>query len=257
MVARQGQRLQQRRPCILTHRRGTRPLPSPPPKARRLQCALSLSLPSSAPHPRSLVFDDGRSHLLLCVHGLLPISYRNAQYNIPVAIWVTREYPRHPPIVYVVPSADLLVKASRSVDVSGRCNLEYMQHWERKSEVCRTDNMSSTCSDVICRDVISLPSSTLWWITSPVNHPSMPNQRALLLSPLCSLPAHLPTGPSLPSLPQLLPLQPHPLLSPFPHVLFFHPSLASHRLSTPTLLPLNPHSLLRRSHKTQGLVARI
>lgn len=95
-------------------------------------------------------FDDGRSHLLLCVHGLLPISYRNASYNIPIAVWITREYPRHPPIAYVVPSTDLVVKASRAVDVSGRCNLEYMQQWERKSEVGRSGLLQlSSVPDVI------------------------------------------------------------------------------------------------------------
>lgn len=80
-------------------------------------------------------FDDGRSHLLLCLHGLLPITYRSAQYNIPVALWITRDYPVHPPIVYVVPSPDLLVKPGPTVDPSGRCNLEYIQNWQRKCEV--------------------------------------------------------------------------------------------------------------------------
>lgn len=85
-------------------------------------------------HVRS-AFDDGRTQLLLCVHGLLPISYRGASYNIPMAFWVTREYPRHPPIAYVVPTNDMLVKAGKYVDVSGRCNIDYIQHWERKDEV--------------------------------------------------------------------------------------------------------------------------
>ncbi|KAF7778757.1 hypothetical protein Agabi119p4_3102 [Agaricus bisporus var. burnettii] len=97
-------------------------------------------------------FDDGRSHLLLCVHGLLPISYRNASYNIPIAVWITREYPRHPPIAYVVPSTDLVVKASRAVDVSGRCNLEYMQQWERKSEGCSLSALLDAMQDLFSRE---------------------------------------------------------------------------------------------------------
>ncbi|KAG5353944.1 hypothetical protein C0989_011432 [Termitomyces sp. Mn162] len=81
-------------------------------------------------------FDDGRTQLLLCVHGLLPISFRGASYNIPVAIWLAREYPKQPPIAYVVPTNDMLVKPGKHLDVSGRCNIEYIQHWERKSEGC-------------------------------------------------------------------------------------------------------------------------
>lgn len=81
-------------------------------------------------------YDDGRTQLLLCVHGLLPISFRQASYNIPIALWLTRQYPKQPPIGYVVPTSNMLVKAGKYVDVSGRCNIMYMQSWERKSEVC-------------------------------------------------------------------------------------------------------------------------
>ncbi|KAF7970020.1 hypothetical protein HWV62_25396 [Athelia sp. TMB] len=87
--------------------------------------------------PKSDVYtyDDGRTQLLLCVHGLLPISFRHASYNIPIAIWVTRDHPRAPPIPYVVPTADMLIKAGPHVDHSGRCAIEYVHHWARKSEV--------------------------------------------------------------------------------------------------------------------------
>ncbi|KAG6879518.1 hypothetical protein C0992_001851 [Termitomyces sp. T32_za158] len=84
----------------------------------------------------SLPYDDGRTQLLLCVYGLLPISFRGASYNIPVAIWLTREYPNQPPIVYVVPTNDMLIKPGKYLDVSGKCSIEYMQNWERKSEGC-------------------------------------------------------------------------------------------------------------------------
>jgi ESCRT-I complex subunit TSG101 len=97
---------------------------------------------SSVTTPKSLdllsdlltVYDDGRSQLLLCVHGLLPISFRSASYNIPIAVWLTREYSRDPPIPYVIPTSDMLVKAGKFIDLSGRCNIEYVQNWARKSE---------------------------------------------------------------------------------------------------------------------------
>jgi len=94
------------------------------------------------PNPTNLFFlaayDDGRTQLLLCIHGLLPITFNQASYNIPIAVWLTRQYPQHPPIVYVVPTKDMLVKAGKYVDLSGKCNIEYMQSWERKSEVSRS-----------------------------------------------------------------------------------------------------------------------
>jgi ESCRT-I complex subunit TSG101 len=88
------------------------------------------------PWTSTSAYDDGRTQLLLCVHGLLPISFRQASYNIPIALWLTRHYPKQPPIAYVVPTSDMLVKAGKYLDVSGRCNIAYMQSWERKSEVC-------------------------------------------------------------------------------------------------------------------------
>lgn len=81
-------------------------------------------------------YDDGRTQLLLCIHGLLPITFRQASYNIPIAVWVTRDYPRQPPIAYVVPTNDMLVRPGKYIDTSGRCHIEYIQHWEKKSEVC-------------------------------------------------------------------------------------------------------------------------
>ena len=72
---------------------------------------------------------------MLCLHGLLPISYRGAAYNIPIALWIIRDYPRQPPIAYVVPTSDMLVRPSKHVDVSGRCEIDYIANWARKSEV--------------------------------------------------------------------------------------------------------------------------
>jgi ESCRT-I complex subunit TSG101 len=52
-----------------------------------------------------------------------------------MAFWITRDYPRLPPISFVMPTNDMLVKSGKYLDVSGRCNIEYIQNWERKAEV--------------------------------------------------------------------------------------------------------------------------
>jgi ESCRT-I complex subunit TSG101 len=94
-----------------------------------------LHLPNNVIYFVISAYDDGRTQLLLCLHGLLPISYRQASYNIPVAVWLSRDYPRNPPLTYVVPTADMLVKPGPYIDLSGRCNVDYIQHWQSKSEV--------------------------------------------------------------------------------------------------------------------------
>ncbi|KAK0210715.1 UEV domain-containing protein [Desarmillaria ectypa] len=108
--------------------------------------------PSLRPKSDVYIYDDGRTQLLLCLHGLIPISYRGASYNIPVAIWLTREYPVQPPIVYVVPTNDMLVKAGKYIDVSGRCNIEYMQNWSRKSEGCSLSGLVEALQDYFSRE---------------------------------------------------------------------------------------------------------
>ncbi|KAK2466951.1 hypothetical protein APHAL10511_001209 [Amanita phalloides] len=97
-------------------------------------------------------YDDGRTQLLLCLHGVLPITFRTVSYNIPMALWIPRDYPKLPPITYVVPTNDMLVKPSIYVDVSGRCNLEYLRNWERKSEGCNLITLLQIMQDHFSRD---------------------------------------------------------------------------------------------------------
>ncbi|KAL5529055.1 hypothetical protein ACEPAG_5029 [Sanghuangporus baumii] len=92
--------------------------------------------PSLRPKTDVYTFDDGRTQLLLCVHGLLPITFRSASYNIPIAIWLVLSYPTDPPLVYVVPTSDMLVRPSAQVDHSGRCSIDYIANWHRKPEAC-------------------------------------------------------------------------------------------------------------------------
>ncbi|KAJ7940674.1 Vps23 core domain-containing protein [Mycena leptocephala] len=84
--------------------------------------------PSLRPKSDVYTYDDGRTQLLLCIHGLLPISFRGASYNIPIALWLTRDYP--------LPTTDMLVKPGPHLDVSGRSSIDYVLQWARKSEGC-------------------------------------------------------------------------------------------------------------------------
>jgi ESCRT-I complex subunit TSG101 len=80
-------------------------------------------------------YDDGRTQLLLLLSGTIPINYRNATYNIPMDLWVPRLYPREPPIAYVRPTNDMLIRKSNNVDPSGRVGGTYLEVWQRKWEV--------------------------------------------------------------------------------------------------------------------------
>ncbi|KAF9246552.1 UEV domain-containing protein [Melanogaster broomeanus] len=145
--------------------------------------------PTLRPKSDVYIYDDGRTQLLLCVHGLLPISFKGTSYNIPISVWLTKEYPRHPPITYVVPTQDMLVRPSKHVDVSGRCNIEYVQHWQRKSEACNISALLEAMQDQFSRTppLYAKPKSSS---PRPAPQPAAPSSSSLSPPPLpASLPA--------------------------------------------------------------------
>ena len=62
------------------------------------------------PKPGSLVLNTGRECRLLMLEGTVPITYRGANYNIPVEIFITEHYPAAPPMAYVRPTRDMDIK---------------------------------------------------------------------------------------------------------------------------------------------------
>ncbi|CAE6516780.1 unnamed protein product [Rhizoctonia solani] len=108
--------------------------------------------PTLKPKNDVYTFNDGRAQLLLCVHGLIPITFRQATYNIPIAIWFPLEYPKLPPLVYVVPTSDMLVKSSKNVDPSGECTFDYLDNWRRKSEGCNLRSLIEVMQDNFSRE---------------------------------------------------------------------------------------------------------
>ncbi|KAG0727347.1 Tumor susceptibility 101 protein [Chionoecetes opilio] len=66
--------------------------------------------------------------------GLLPKMEKfGAVYNIPVCIWLLDNHPFSPPMVYVKPTPDMLIKASRHVDQNGKVFLPYLHEWNLNS----------------------------------------------------------------------------------------------------------------------------
>ncbi|KAF8447998.1 UEV domain-containing protein [Boletus edulis BED1] len=98
--------------------------------------AALVRFPALRPKSDVYTYDDGRTQLLLCLHGLLQITFKGSSYNIPIAVWLTRDYPRSPPISYVVPTPVLLIRPSKYVDLNGRCSIDYIHDWIRKPEPC-------------------------------------------------------------------------------------------------------------------------
>ncbi|KAK3865025.1 hypothetical protein Pcinc_029334 [Petrolisthes cinctipes] len=86
-----------------------------------------------APKLDKFVFNDGIDRELLNLDGTIPVHYKGSTYNIPVCIWLLDNHPFSPPMVYVKPTPDMLIKASRHVDQNGKVFLPYLHEWNLNS----------------------------------------------------------------------------------------------------------------------------
>lgn len=85
-------------------------------------------------YPHTAVVAPGIPPLLL-VSGTLPISYKGAQYNIPIQLTIPEGYPHSPPICKVTPTETMVVKSNhKHVDSGGVCYHPYLSGW--RPDVC-------------------------------------------------------------------------------------------------------------------------
>ncbi|KAI8806909.1 UEV domain-containing protein [Cladochytrium replicatum] len=84
-------------------------------------------------------FEDGRQQVLLCLKGTIPIAFRQNTYNIPVEVWLPMQYPREPPMAFVKPTAQMMIRPGKHVDMSGRIYHPFLFYWTTRPEVTLTD----------------------------------------------------------------------------------------------------------------------
>lgn len=93
--------------------------------------ALAEAFPSL--HPKAALFthNDGRAAHLLQADGTIPIHHAGASYNLPAVIWLPEPYPRSPPLVFLSPTRDMVIKPNHQlVDRSGLvANAPYLRSW--------------------------------------------------------------------------------------------------------------------------------
>lgn len=82
-----------------------------------------------------LAYENGFSALLLHLVGTLPVVFRGNTYRFPVALWIPNTYPREPPMVYVTPPQDMVVRVGQHVTLEGRVYHHYLAHWAEAWDV--------------------------------------------------------------------------------------------------------------------------
>ncbi|KAJ1524894.1 hypothetical protein ONE63_009757 [Megalurothrips usitatus] len=78
-------------------------------------------------------FSNGSKKNLLKVTGTIPVPYKGQNYNIPVCIWIMDTHPNNAPLCYVKPTADMVLKVSRTIDHSGKIYLPMLHFWDPRS----------------------------------------------------------------------------------------------------------------------------
>ncbi|KAI8836826.1 ubiquitin E2 variant, partial [Chytridium lagenaria] len=97
--------------------------------------AVLLAFNGIIPKMDTFTYDNGTSAVLLCLHGTIPITFRGGTYNIPIACWIPFSYPQHPPMSYVTPTATMLVRMSKHVDLAGKIYHPALAVWHTKPEL--------------------------------------------------------------------------------------------------------------------------
>lgn len=65
----------------------------------------------------------------------MPVAFRGAAFNIPVAIWIPRAYPREAPLVYVTPTTEMAIRPGQHVSVEGMVYHPYLANWSSHWDV--------------------------------------------------------------------------------------------------------------------------
>ncbi|KAJ3139403.1 hypothetical protein HK101_003647 [Irineochytrium annulatum] len=129
------------------------------------------------PKMDTFTHDNGRSEVLLCLHGTVPISFKGVTYNIPVAVWVPQGYPQHPPMAFVTPTATMVVREGKHVDKAGRVYHPVLAGWHTNSQEVNLVLLLTVLQEIFSLEppVYSRPASSTPAPTSSYNSsPSIP-----------------------------------------------------------------------------------
>jgi len=87
------------------------------------------------PKTSPLVYENGDSTPpVLVFTGTIAMSYKGATYNIPVDIYLPPPYPIQPPVIFVRPTAGMMIKPNhRHVGSDGKVYMPYLSEWRAPS----------------------------------------------------------------------------------------------------------------------------
>lgn len=138
-----------------------------------------IAVSSLSPKTEVFTFNDGRTQLLISLDGTIPVEFRNTTYNIPVAYWIPRDYPREPPMAFVAPTPDMAIRKGPNVDPSGEIGGDYLSRWRSKPEACNLLDLIHDCQHMFGREppVYAKPKPTPVYATTASSSRFSANQQ--------------------------------------------------------------------------------
>ncbi|KAM6961355.1 ubiquitin-conjugating enzyme E2 variant 3 [Aplochiton taeniatus] len=86
--------------------------------------------PGIKPVADTYIFTDGTRKDLLKLIGNIPVKYEGRTYNLPILLWLMDSFPFTPPICLLRPTAKMVIREGKHVDVRGRIYLPELHNWD-------------------------------------------------------------------------------------------------------------------------------
>ncbi|EEH23584.1 hypothetical protein PABG_05795 [Paracoccidioides brasiliensis Pb03] len=161
--------------------------------------------PDFTPQTDVYTYENGTPALLLHISGTLPVTFRGAIYRFPLTIWVPKAYPHEPPMMYVTPTQDMLVRPGQHVSGEGRVYHHYLAHWADAWDRSTIVDFLYILRDIFAKEppVISKQQQNISHMAPPpkLAPPIVPPLPRELIEPASAVPWPSIRNPPLPQLP--------------------------------------------------------
>lgn len=78
----------------------------------------------------TFTFSDNSQKDLLKLVGNIPIKYQGQSYNLPIQLWLLDSFPFTPPMCFLRPTANMVIRDGKHVDTKGRIHLPALSTWD-------------------------------------------------------------------------------------------------------------------------------
>lgn len=86
--------------------------------------------PEIKPSTGTYTFSDNSQRDLVKLIGNIPVKYEGRTYNFPIQLWLIDSFPFTPPICFLRPTSNMVIREGKHVDAKGRIHLPELHNWD-------------------------------------------------------------------------------------------------------------------------------